>query len=81
MFDSGNLLPSHRGDYIYFQHDGKPYVVQDPALLAQARTLLQPMEELRAQQHELRPASNASCASSSPRWSRSKVLDGGQDRR
>jgi beta-lactamase regulating signal transducer with metallopeptidase domain len=51
--NSGELLPPQSGDYIYFQHNGKPYVVQDPELLAQARTLLEPMEELGRKQKEL----------------------------
>jgi beta-lactamase regulating signal transducer with metallopeptidase domain len=53
MFNSGNLLPSHRGDYIYFQHDGKPYLIQDPAILAQAQAMLAPMKALSEQQKEL----------------------------
>jgi beta-lactamase regulating signal transducer with metallopeptidase domain len=51
--NSGESLPHQPGDYIYFQHNGKPYVVQDPELLAQARTLLEPMEELARRQKEL----------------------------
>jgi hypothetical protein len=53
MFNSGNLLPSHRGDYIYFQHDGKPYLIQDPAIIAQAQAMLTPMKALSEQQKEL----------------------------
>jgi beta-lactamase regulating signal transducer with metallopeptidase domain len=53
MFNSGNLLPSHQGDYIYFQHDGKPYLIQDPAIIAQAQAMLAPMKALREQQKEL----------------------------
>jgi beta-lactamase regulating signal transducer with metallopeptidase domain len=53
MFNSGNLLPSQHGDYIYFQHDGKPYLIQDPAIIAQAQAMLAPMKALRAQQHDL----------------------------
>ncbi len=51
--NSGESLPHQSGDYIYFQHNGKPYVVQDPELLAQARTLLEPMEELARRQKDL----------------------------
>jgi beta-lactamase regulating signal transducer with metallopeptidase domain len=53
MFNSGNLLPSHQGDYIYFQHDGKHYLIQDPAIIAQAQAMLAPMKALREQQKEL----------------------------
>jgi beta-lactamase regulating signal transducer with metallopeptidase domain len=53
MFNSGNLLPSHQGDYIYFQHDGKPYLIQDPAIIAQAQAMLAPMKALSEQQKEL----------------------------
>ncbi|HEY0801045.1 MAG TPA: M56 family metallopeptidase [Steroidobacteraceae bacterium] len=49
----GNLLPSQSGDYIYFQHDGKPYLIQDPAILAQAQGMLEPIKELRQKQKEL----------------------------
>jgi hypothetical protein len=53
MFDSGNMLPHQSGDYIYFQHEGKPYLIQDPAIIAQAQALLAPMKELRQKQEEL----------------------------
>jgi beta-lactamase regulating signal transducer with metallopeptidase domain len=53
MFDSGDMLPHQSGDYIYFQHEGKPYLIQDPAIIAQARALLAPMKELRQKQEEL----------------------------
>jgi beta-lactamase regulating signal transducer with metallopeptidase domain len=53
MFDTGNMLPHRSGNYIYFQHDGKPYLVQDPAIMAQAQVLLAPMIELRERQQEL----------------------------
>jgi beta-lactamase regulating signal transducer with metallopeptidase domain len=52
-FDAGNLLPPVPGDYIYFQHQGKPYVIQDGSILARARELLAPTKELRRKQHEL----------------------------
>jgi beta-lactamase regulating signal transducer with metallopeptidase domain len=41
------------GDYIYFQHNGKPYVIQDPAILAKAESLLAPMKQLSEKQKEL----------------------------
>jgi beta-lactamase regulating signal transducer with metallopeptidase domain len=53
MFDTGNMLPHQSGDYIYFQHGGKPYLIQDPAIMAQAQVLLAPMIELRERQQEL----------------------------
>jgi beta-lactamase regulating signal transducer with metallopeptidase domain len=53
MFDAGNMLPHQSGDYIYFQHDGKPYLIQDPAIMAQAQVLLAPMLGLRERQQEL----------------------------
>jgi hypothetical protein len=52
-FDSGNLLPKQPGNYIYFQHDGKPYLIQDPEIIAKAQTLLAPMKELHEQQRML----------------------------
>jgi len=53
MFNFGNTLPSQLGDYIYFQHDGKPYLIQDPAIMAQAQAMLAPMKALGEQQREL----------------------------
>jgi hypothetical protein len=52
-FDSGGSLPPVSGDYIYYQHEGKPYVIQDSDTLAKARSLLAPMEELSRKQREL----------------------------
>jgi beta-lactamase regulating signal transducer with metallopeptidase domain len=46
MFDSGDHLPSKSGDYIYFQHNGKPYLIQDPQIIAKAHALLEPMKAL-----------------------------------
>ena len=54
MFDSGNMLPHQSGDYIYFQHDGKPYLIQDPEVIAHAQQLLAPMKDLKEKQKELR---------------------------
>jgi hypothetical protein len=50
MFDSGNRLPSQSGDYIYFQHNGKPYLIQDPQIIAKAQAMLEPMKDLGEQQ-------------------------------
>lgn len=56
MINSGRLLelraqPS--GDYIYFQHNGKPYLIQDPQIIEKAQELLAPMKELSEKQKEL----------------------------
>jgi hypothetical protein len=53
MIDSGDSLPQLGGDYIYFQHDGKPYLIQDPQIIAKAQALLEPMQQLREKQREL----------------------------
>jgi BlaR1 peptidase M56 len=53
MFDSGNRLPSQSGDYIYFQHNGKPYLIQDPQIIARTQALLEPMKLLHDQQRSL----------------------------
>jgi beta-lactamase regulating signal transducer with metallopeptidase domain len=51
--NNGKRLPVQTGDYIYFQHDGKPYLIQDPDVLAHAHVLLLPMEELARKEREL----------------------------
>ena len=53
MFDRGNRLPSQSGDYIYFQHNGKPYLIQDPQIIAKTQALLEPMKLLHDQQRSL----------------------------
>ncbi|HEY0749262.1 MAG TPA: M56 family metallopeptidase [Steroidobacteraceae bacterium] len=53
IIDSGKDLPPLSGDYIYFQHDGKPYLIQDPSVIAEAQRLLAPMQELADKQKEL----------------------------
>jgi beta-lactamase regulating signal transducer with metallopeptidase domain len=52
-FNSGNLLAQQSGDYIYFQHNGKPYLIQDPEIIAKAQALLAPMKQLGEQQKML----------------------------
>jgi beta-lactamase regulating signal transducer with metallopeptidase domain len=52
-FDSGRLLAPVSGDYIYYQHNGKPFVIQDADTIAKARALLAPMQELSRKQREL----------------------------
>jgi hypothetical protein len=54
MFDSGDHLPSKSGDYIYFQHNGKPYLIQDPQIIAKAQALLEPMRALGEKRGSLR---------------------------
>ena len=51
--NSGKNLPPLSGDYIYFQHDGKPYLIQDPSVIAEAQKLLAPMQELTEKQKKL----------------------------
>lgn len=41
------------GNYIWFERNGKSYVIDDPALVAQAREYFKPMEELGRRQGEL----------------------------
>jgi beta-lactamase regulating signal transducer with metallopeptidase domain len=53
MFDSGNRLPSQSGDYIYFQHNGKRYLIQDPQIIAKAQAMLEPTKKLREKQKML----------------------------
>jgi beta-lactamase regulating signal transducer with metallopeptidase domain len=53
MFNSGNRLPSQSGNYIYFQHNGKPYLIQDPQIIAKAHALLEPMKALGERQRLL----------------------------
>jgi hypothetical protein len=53
MFDAGDHLPSQSGDYIYFQHNGKPYLIQDPQIIAKAQALLAPMKLLGEKQRLL----------------------------
>lgn len=51
--NSGSGLPKQAGDYIYFQHEGRPYLIQDPGVIAQAQALLGPMEGLGQKQKDL----------------------------
>ena len=58
MINSGRLprLPEGlglKGDYIYFRHNGKPYLIQDPKIIAKTEALLAPMRELGEKQREL----------------------------
>jgi beta-lactamase regulating signal transducer with metallopeptidase domain len=53
VVDSAVRLPSHAGDYLYFQHDGKPYLIEDPSVIARAQALLEPAEDLGRQEREI----------------------------
>jgi beta-lactamase regulating signal transducer with metallopeptidase domain len=54
MYDSGDQLPTRGGDYIYFQHNGKPYLIEDPQIIAKAQALLAPLHGLRDKEGLLR---------------------------
>jgi hypothetical protein len=41
------------GDFLWFSHNGKSYVVDDPQTMAQIQAMYKPMEELGRQQEEL----------------------------
>ncbi|HEY1576007.1 MAG TPA: M56 family metallopeptidase [Terracidiphilus sp.] len=41
------------GDFLWFTHDGKAYVVDDPATVAQIEGMFKPMEDLGRQQDDL----------------------------
>ena len=41
------------GKFLWFTHNGKSYLIDDPALVAQIETMYKPMEELGRQQEEL----------------------------
>jgi beta-lactamase regulating signal transducer with metallopeptidase domain len=44
---------NHHGNYIWFEHDGKSYIIDDPAILTQAQQLFKGNEELERQMAEL----------------------------
>jgi beta-lactamase regulating signal transducer with metallopeptidase domain len=48
-----SLKQKYSGDFIWFKHDDKPYVVSDPATLARAKQLWQPAEDLSKQMKDL----------------------------
>jgi beta-lactamase regulating signal transducer with metallopeptidase domain len=41
----GRDIPSPEGDFIFYQHHGKPYLVQDPAILAKALEFYAPLRD------------------------------------
>jgi beta-lactamase regulating signal transducer with metallopeptidase domain len=44
----GRDMPTAEGDFIFYQHNGKPYLVQDPAILAKALELYAPLRDINA---------------------------------
>jgi hypothetical protein len=51
--ETGLFAVSEGGESIYYQYQGKPYLILDPSILAQARELMAPMKELDRKQREL----------------------------
>ncbi len=49
----GTEIPVPQGDFIFYQHQGKPYVIQDAAILARAQDLLAPLKEGNKRRAEL----------------------------
>jgi bla regulator protein blaR1 len=47
------LKKKYSGDFIWFQHDEKSYVIDDPATVARAKQLWQPEVDLEKQQRDL----------------------------
>jgi hypothetical protein len=41
----GRDIPTPEGDFIFYQHHGKPYLVQDPDILAKALELYAPLRD------------------------------------
>jgi beta-lactamase regulating signal transducer with metallopeptidase domain len=50
-FDS--IRKGVHGDFIYYRHDGKSYVIDDPAIVARAKALYAPIEALGKEQEVL----------------------------
>ena len=51
--DLESIQKNTHGNFIYYRHDGKSYVIDDPAIVARARALYAPMEALGKQQEAL----------------------------
>ncbi|MGB8673968.1 MAG: M56 family metallopeptidase [Candidatus Acidiferrales bacterium] len=47
------LRKENSGDFIWFERDGKSYIIRDPAIVKRARELFAPMDQLSKQQDEL----------------------------
>ncbi len=41
------------GHFLWFRHDGKSYIIDDPAIVSQIETMQKPMQDLHAQMKEL----------------------------
>jgi hypothetical protein len=55
-FHSGDIEKARKvahGDFLFFTRDGKSYVIDDPAVMAQIEAMYKPMEDLGKQQEEL----------------------------
>jgi len=54
---SGDIEKAHQQaggkDFLWFRHEGKSYIVDDPSTLAQIEAMYKPMEDLGRQQEEL----------------------------
>lgn len=48
----GKEIPIPQGDFIFYQHQGKPYLIQDPSIVAKARSLLAPLKDGRLREAE-----------------------------
>jgi beta-lactamase regulating signal transducer with metallopeptidase domain len=51
--DLDKVRKQYHGNYIWFERDGKSYVITDPAILAQSRELFKGNSALEARQHQL----------------------------
>jgi beta-lactamase regulating signal transducer with metallopeptidase domain len=49
----GTDSPHLEGDFIFFQHQSKPYLIQDPAIIAKAQELLAPLKKNAHRQAEM----------------------------
>jgi hypothetical protein len=53
MEDLQSIQKNTHGNFIYYRHDGKSYVIDDPTIVAHAKALYAPMEALGKQQEAL----------------------------
>jgi beta-lactamase regulating signal transducer with metallopeptidase domain len=49
----GTESPHPEGDFIFYQHQGKPFLIQDPSIIAKAQELLAPLKDNGLRQAEL----------------------------
>ena len=52
-FDLDRARKQAHGDFLWFEHDGKSYIIDDQMTLSQIEAMYKPMEELGRQQEEL----------------------------